>query len=87
MNNVMEAQNSAILSAGMRLLTENLGALNSEIFIMLIKQNTIDYTEWQSEHLYNDMTFKEISNHASNIIEKRFDELPESIQRDVRMSG
>jgi ATP phosphoribosyltransferase regulatory subunit HisZ len=80
----MGTQNAAILTAGMRLLTENLGALNSEIFIMLIKQSTFDYTEWQSEHLYNGMTFEEISDHAVKVIEKRFDELPESIKRDVR---
>jgi hypothetical protein len=84
MDNVMETQNAAILSAGMRLLTENLGALNSEVFIMLIKQSTFDYTEWQSEHLYNGMTFKEISEHAVKVIEEHFDELPEKIQRDIR---
>jgi hypothetical protein len=80
----METQNAAILSAGMRLLTDNLGALNSEIFIMLVKQSTFDYTEWQSEHLYSGMTFEEISDHAVRVIEEHFDELPENIQRDVR---
>ena len=43
----------------------------------------LDYTEWQSEHLYIGMTFEEISDHAIKVIEERFDELPESIQRDI----
>jgi hypothetical protein len=47
-------------------------------------QSTFDYTEWQSEHLYNGMTFKEISEHAVKVIEEHFDELPEKIQRDIR---
>jgi len=52
-------QASAILSAGMRLLRENLGLIESEIFIYAIKNKNFDYTEW-SQNLYEDLTIEEL---------------------------
>jgi len=48
-------QTSAILSAGMKLLRENLGLIETEIFIGGIKNKGFDYTEWR-ENLWEDMT-------------------------------
>lgn len=53
-------QNSAIVTAGMRLLRENLGLIEAEIFITAIKQDHFGYTEWR-ENLFEDMTIQEIN--------------------------
>jgi hypothetical protein len=52
-------QTSAILSAGMKLLRENLGLIETEIFIVNIKNKGFDYTEWR-ENLWEDMTTEEL---------------------------
>ena len=52
-------QTSAILSAGMKLLRENLGLIETEIFIVGIKNKGFDYTEWR-ENLWEDMTAEEL---------------------------
>ncbi|MCL2754576.1 MAG: hypothetical protein FWD35_02510 [Oscillospiraceae bacterium] len=57
-------QTSAILSAGMRLLRENLGVIETEIFIVNIKNKGFDYTEWR-ENLWEDMTTEELFAKAS----------------------
>jgi hypothetical protein len=38
-----------IRSEGMRLLVENMGLLEAEKFIMLIRSESFDYTEWQRQ--------------------------------------
>jgi len=56
-------QTSAIMSAGMKLLRENLGLIESEIFIYNLKQERFDYTEW-SQNLYEDMSLEELLSKA-----------------------
>jgi ribosomal protein S18 acetylase RimI-like enzyme len=53
-------QTSAIMTAGMRVLRETLGLVETEIFITTIKQERFDYTEWRRDNLYEDMTLKEL---------------------------
>lgn len=38
-----------IRSEGMRILVENMGLLEAEKFIMLIRSESFDYTEWQRQ--------------------------------------
>ena len=48
---------------GMRILLNNLGAVEAERFISLIIREPFDYTEWQ-RGLFNDMSVKELSHLA-----------------------
>jgi len=57
-------QTAAIMSAGMKLLRENLGLIESEIFICNLKQERFDYTEW-SQNLYENMSLEELFNKAA----------------------
>ena len=57
-------QTAAIMSAGMKLLRENLGLIESEIFIYNLKQELFDYTEW-SQALYEDMSLEELCQKAA----------------------
>ena len=52
-----------IRAAGMDALIENLGLVEAERFIMLIRQDSFDYTKWR-EDLFEDMTLEELSHKA-----------------------
>lgn len=54
---------TVIRTEGMRLLIENLGLLEAEKFILLIRTEAFDYTKWQS-NLWADKTVDEIFNAA-----------------------
>jgi len=58
-----DAQTEAIISAGMKLLRENLGVLESEIFISKVSRQGFDYTKWR-ENLYEDMSLEELLDYA-----------------------
>ena len=49
---------------GMRILSDSLGLVESERFIMLIQREAFDYTKWQ-ENLFKGMTIEEISKKAA----------------------
>jgi hypothetical protein len=51
---------TALRSAGMKILADNLGEVDAARFIFLIKSDHFDYTEWQRD-LFKDMSIKEIS--------------------------
>jgi hypothetical protein len=59
-----DVQTAAIISAGMKLLRENLGAIESEIFISKISANEFDYTKWR-EDLWEDLTPRELFERAA----------------------
>ena len=59
-----DMQTAAIISAGMKLLRENLGAIESEIFISKISANEFDYTKWR-ENLWEDLTPRELFERAA----------------------
>jgi hypothetical protein len=73
-------QTAAIMSAGMKLLRENLGLIESEIFMYNVKQGRFDYTKWR-QHLYEDMSLEELLRKAST-----FEcEHPELIPKEVEV--
>jgi len=55
---------TVIRSEGMKILSDNLGMVEAERFIMLIQRESFDYTKWQ-EDLFEDMSIKEISEKAA----------------------
>ena len=59
MNNAVE-----ILDQGFAGLVENLGVVDAEHFIALIKRDNFDYTVWQREY-FDAKTPEEISKEAS----------------------
>ena len=73
-------QTSAILSAGMKLLRENLGLIETEIFIINIKNKGFDYTEWR-ENLWGDMTAEELFAKAADF-ERQY---PEFIPKNAKV--
>jgi hypothetical protein len=54
-----------IRNEGTQVLMENLGLVEAERFIMLIKKEPFDYTQWQ-ENLFEDMSIEEISQKATD---------------------
>ena len=65
-SDVRDVQTSAIISAGMKLLRENLGVIESEIFITTIGRNNFDYTKWR-ENLWEDLTPQELFEQAAQM--------------------
>jgi hypothetical protein len=59
-----DIQTEAIISAGLKLLREHLGALETEVFITKVTRKGFDYTEWR-ESLYKDMSVSELFDHAA----------------------
>ncbi|HCC37798.1 MAG TPA: hypothetical protein DEQ14_09360 [Treponema sp.] len=53
----------ALRNEGMKILINNLGAVEAERFISLIIREPFDYTEWQRD-LFNNLSVKELSNLA-----------------------
>ena len=73
-------QNSAIMTAGMKLLRENLGLIECEIFLANIKQERFDYTEWR-ENLYEDMSLDDLVNNAAFYMKEH----PELIPKNAKI--
>jgi hypothetical protein len=48
----------------MEVLSEGLGMVEAERFIMLIQRESFDYTKWQ-DNLFEDMSLEEISEKAA----------------------
>ena len=49
----------ALRSEAMKILTKNLGKVDTERFISSIKKDSFDYTEWRKD-LWEDKTIEEI---------------------------
>jgi hypothetical protein len=64
-----DVQTAAIISTGMKLLRDNLGAIESEIFIANISSNEFDYTKWR-ENLWDDLTPQELFKRAAEVEDK-----------------
>ena len=56
--------NAVLLDKGIRCLNEQLGMLEAEQFIYVLKSQPFDYTEWRKTNLCAGMTLDEISNTA-----------------------
>ena len=72
---------SAIMTAGMRLLRENLGLIETEIFIANINNKGFDYTEWRRDNLFEDMTLEELVNKAAKFEREH----PEFIPKNAKI--
>jgi hypothetical protein len=70
-------QTSAIMSAGMRVLRETLGTIETEIFITNIKNPGFDYTKWR-ENLWEDISLQELLNRA--VKSEEMHGIPENIE-------
>ena len=55
----MIANTAETLSRGMAILTENMGIVEAETFIFLVKTEGFDYTKWQPEY-FDSKTNEEI---------------------------
>ena len=80
MTESMQMQNTAIMTAGMKLLREKLGLIECEIFISNIKQNNFDYTKWR-ENLYEDMSLEELVSKAAEFERQN----PELIPKNAKI--
>ena len=58
-----DVQTEAIISAGMKLLREHLGLIETEIFISKVSRKGFDYTKWR-ENLWEDLTVGEVFERA-----------------------
>ena len=61
-----DIQTSAIMSAGMKVLREHLGVVETEIFISIISASEFDYTKWR-ENLWRDLSPQELFESASEV--------------------
>ena len=56
--------NTVIKNEGMRILTERLGPVDAGKFIVLLRREPFDYTEWRQD-LYKDMALDEFLQKAN----------------------
>ena len=54
----------AIMSAGMKALRDSLGTVETEIFIVTLKTNGFDYTEWRKTQAWYDAPIEQILDDA-----------------------
>jgi hypothetical protein len=62
-----DIQTEAIVSAGLKLLCDNLGTIETEIFLLNVNRKGFDYTKWR-ENLYKNMSLKELLDYADEKI-------------------
>ena len=56
---------SIIMNEAISCLLEKLGPLETEVFISGLLREPLDYTKWQREHLFQDMTLQELNSQAA----------------------
>ena len=61
---------NAIRLAGMKILSEKLGIVDAERFIMLISRENFDYTKWREENLNQNISVRELSKQATEYAKK-----------------
>ena len=72
-------QTDAIMTAGMKLLNENLGFIETEIFITTVKNIGFDYTKWR-ENLWEDLTLNELLRKAADYEIAHPELIPENVR-------
>ena len=58
-------QTAAIISIGMKALRKALGTIDTELFLVTVKNERFDYTEWRRDNLWVGMTAEEIFDQAA----------------------
>jgi hypothetical protein len=61
---------AVIKSLGFRILFEKMDAVEAERFIMLLKRERFDYTQWR-QSLWEDMTVEELSQNAMKYLKSK----------------
>ena len=61
---------AAIMQKGINCLLEELGALETEIFISNLLREQFDYTKWRKDNLYTDMSLSELNQKAAKYAEE-----------------
>lgn len=61
--------NTALIDEGMRILAEQLGLVEAERFIALLRRESFDYTEWR-QRLYKDVPLDRFLRDAQEYREK-----------------
>ena len=56
---------TVIINKGMNYLLEKLGVLETEIFISHLLREPFDYTKWQRDNLYVDVSLHELNQKAA----------------------
>ena len=56
--------NTIVKNEGMRVLSERLGPVDAERFVVLLRREPFDYTEWRQD-LYKDMPLDEFLKKAN----------------------
>jgi hypothetical protein len=64
-----DMQTEAIISAGMKLLREHLGSIETEVFISKVGRKGFDYTEWRN-NLWEDLSLDEVYERAQSAQQK-----------------
>jgi hypothetical protein len=62
--------NTVLKNEGMRVLEEALGAVEAERFIVLLRREPFDYTEWQRE-LFKDIPLETLIQQAARFREEK----------------
>ncbi|MDR2145258.1 MAG: hypothetical protein LBE91_02195 [Tannerella sp.] len=62
----MMKTDTVLREEGTRILVNQLGMIEAERYIMLIRREQFDYTKWQ-ENLFEDMSLEEISQNAARM--------------------
>ncbi len=67
------------LSRGMEILTRNMGIVEAENFIFLIKTENFDYTKWQRDY-FDNKTKEEIDSEMNKYFEINHNSFPNAIK-------
>ena len=60
-----DPQTAAIMSVGMKALRKALGTYETEVFLVNIKREEFNYTEWRRDNLRSGMSAEEIFEQAA----------------------
>ena len=61
-----------IMSEAICCLLEKLGPLETEVFISNLLREPFDYTKWQRDHLFQDMSLHELNNMAAQYVKMHY---------------
>ena len=65
----MRNQN-VIMSDAISCLLEKLGPLETEVFISNLLREPFDYTKWQRDHLFQEMSLQELNSQAAQYVKE-----------------
>ena len=61
-----------IKSEALTCLLEKLGPLETEIFISNLLRESFDYTQWQRDHLFQEMSLHELNSKAAQYVQQHY---------------